>query len=380
VIAILTLCGASLAPPPPPLRPVMRVPVASDVSAMVAAGDLYVLDLMHGVRAFDLRDGRTLWSARIVELATETTMTYVSGQVVVSMDDSDATGEHTVAFDARTGAKRWTSDFGSAQVVGGALLVQSQPVSPGGVPGAPRIGGLRALDPVTGAVRWTRPVSEECSVDIEASIVELCPNESTLSVIGLGDGQPIATRTVELGDVAVNFLLPAQDRFDEPRLVVAGDVVMLAHAGIPLAVVDGYALGDLRTIWSGRPVLPGQYFQACGDAVCFTNGPTAGTAFDPHTGRTVATPHPAEPDHLVLLPTGADVRAAVDVPSVPAGASAAITDLDRPMDVTLAVFRDGSLIPVESLTGTGRDTCAQVADYLACATSGGRLTVWQDRG
>ena len=124
ICAVLFLVSAAAPPPARALRLIARVPVGVDTSVMIEADSqgtdartCYGHRSAHGdagIRAYGLADGRLRWSATTVELATETTMTYLDGRVIVSMADTDSGGEHTVAFDARTGRRLWTSDLGFA--------------------------------------------------------------------------------------------------------------------------------------------------------------------------------------------------------------------------------------------------------------------------
>ncbi len=385
LVLLLLFCAASVEPPPSLLRVVARTPVADDASVMIADSELFVLDLTHGVRAYDLADGRLRWSTQTIELATETTMTYDDGNVIVSMDDTDASGEHTVALDAATGRKMWTSDFGSAQQVADGVLVQAMPRPAGyNYPGTPQSGSVRLIDARTGATRWTHDVDVNCAMQVATEIVELCPNTSKLTVIGLVDGLPIVSRTVELGDAAVNFLLPQQDQIDVPQLFVAGNTILIAHAHSPKPVLDAYELSNLSPLWGGVSIAYGQHFEQCGTAVCLTDGPSAGDAYDLATGRPVSSlvyvPAPTG-SRYVFIPVGFNAldQTTIPMPSADAGLSVGLPDSEPRLAESSLLARavDDIVTLIQIVPGVGPDSCATVAGYLVCTTIDHQLTAWK---
>jgi hypothetical protein len=295
------------------------------------------------------------------------------------MNDTDASGEHTVSFDARTGTRRWTSDFGSAQVVSGALLVQAKPRPPGfNFAGTPQTGTLGMLDPSTGAIRWTLDTDANCDVQVATAIIEMCRNTSQLIEIGLADGRPSITRTVPLGNGVADLQQSHGHRMESPLFVVGVDTVLIAHAALPRPVIDAYALSDLRPLWSGLPTSSAAYFQPCGALMCFISGSASVQAFDPHTGRPSVPVPPPIPDHLELLPFGIGVLSTVV--SFDEGQSVFIPDTPAAKAVMLARWSGGTRTLIDVVPGAGPGSCVQVAGYLACTTAGGHLAVWQDRG
>jgi outer membrane protein assembly factor BamB len=112
------------------------------------------------VRAFDAATGAALWSVdvtggnenhRLLYGPWDDTLLAGAGVVLVS------TVSNTTAYDAATGAKRWT-------VAGSAMYAPKL-----ALPGAPsdallitEFGVLTRVDMVTGAVRWTTPTNVRC--------------------------------------------------------------------------------------------------------------------------------------------------------------------------------------------------------------------------
>lgn len=405
--ALLFLAAASSAPPPSAARLVAGLRIGVDASVMIEGSDLYVYDLREGrdgISAYDLADGRRLWSAAAPELATETTMSYVDGRVIVSMADTDPGGEHTVAFDARTGRREWTNEFGFAVVVRGGVLVESAPRPPGfNYPGTVPTATFRLLDAQTGDPMWTVAVPDNCVTalasptgGLASDLVELCLTSSRLTEIDLADGRPTASRGVDLGDPSVNVDLPLRDRLYEPWLIAIGDTVLVAHANTPTPTIDAYAQSDLRQRWTGVSFVPGQQVELCGTAVCVYNGEASGAVIDLGTGDQIGRTPPrrvAQPGQgsLVLLPLGQAV-APPDVaalPSTPTGLSAALPAARDPRSAApggdammLArwhVSASGieAAAPIDVLRGVAARSCASIGGYVACATAADRLSVWR---
>jgi hypothetical protein len=412
LVALLSLVAAAQAAPASPLRLVARVPVGIDATVMVHGSALYVYEtsgLHNGITAYEVDTGERLWSATTLEIAALSTMRYVDGYVIVSMVDTDSVGQHTIALDPRTGREAWTSDLGLARPAAGGVLVEAMSRPPGfNYPGTPSTGLFSLLDSQTGRPRWTYPILENCITafgDAPANVpvttlVELCPNSSTLSLINVADGHAVAVRHVELGDPDTNFELPAADQLDTPRLVVTASAVLVAHADQPTPTVDAYAVGDLRPLWTGVPFTGTDDLQACDPYVCVYGAGALGVRIDATTGRDigVAPPIPPGPDEGSFVLLGVDradpmsdrvaISSAADglgVPLVPPGALPA----QPAIDAWLATWHAGPSSaenpaggfgsPIELLRSASAPSCAAVAAYLACTSTPGRLTVWRIR-
>jgi len=386
------------------------IPVGIDESVMVAGGSLYVYDIADGhnrISAYDLPSGHRRWAVPAVELATETTMTPVDGLIVVSMSDSDASGEHTVAFDARTGARRWTSDRGSATVVAGGVLVAAEPRDPGfNYPGTLSTTTYQLLDARTGSTRWQRAIPDDCGTQavpavagLPPTLLQFCPLDATLTEIDLRTGTTLDGRTVDVGDPQSAFRVPEAYRMTDPTVTVVGDDVLIAHENVPTATVDAYALAGLARLWSDVP-LQGQIPQPCGRYVCvdLDDGLSTGERIDPDTGRVIgsgseADTAPPTAGAWVFL-TGAGNVATLSVtgiPAVPAGTSVRIQPprSGLPFQVTgtsmvLARWHgtarsSGTAAPAVDDMTTLRDvtaeSCVNAAGQLICPTASG-LAVW----
>ncbi|HKD98068.1 MAG TPA: PQQ-binding-like beta-propeller repeat protein [Micromonosporaceae bacterium] len=423
VFAVLLLVAASVAAPVDPLRLVLRVPVNLDPDVMIVGGDLYVYGIAGGTDIFSaevgnaniLRDyrldgGGLRWSAPLPELPNESTISYLDGRVIVSMAATDATGEHTVALDARTGRRLWASDLGFAVGVADGVLVGSTPPPPGfNFVGTNPTTSFRLLDAATGQSRWSIGLDGDCLArPVSATdgppdtLVALCASSTRLIEVDLASGAVVSTRTVDLGDPGRNFLLPAADQLPEPQLAVVGDTVLVAHAPggsaptsdgggqTPTPTVDAYTLAGLVPRWSGVPVFAGQRLAGCGASLCILGTDGGGTLVDPRTGdptgRVPPGTGPAE-GALVLMPldggdTGPRAVPVVAVPAVAAGTSLALPSADpAAASVThalLARWRAGGPPDrVTILSGVRVPSCLRTDGYLACATTNGQLALWQ---
>jgi hypothetical protein len=425
VCALLFLVAAASSPPAAPLRLAASIPVGVDASVMIEGSNLYVYDIADGhdrIRAFGLDGDGLRWSAPASELATETTMSYVAGRVIVSMADTDSAGEHTVAFDASTGKRLWTSDLGYAVVAAGGVLVESAPRPPGfNYPGTVETATFRLLDARTGLTRWSVNVPNNCVTRLSSSttsLVELCLNSSRLTAVDLSDGHTAATREVDLGEPADNFFLPPANQMDEPQLVLIADTILVAHANAPRPTIDAYAMSDLHVRWTGPAVVPGESIDQCGVDVCLSDGESSGAAVDLLTGQQIAaTPSrsaTAPPDgSLILVPIGQSTPPSVAAVLRPIAAGHSAT-LPSARDEQLAVRQTrpevggahpaagdvllatnamwlarwaamdhqagseaGRVEQIEILHDVTAQSCVTTAGYLACTTAVDRISLWK---
>jgi hypothetical protein len=363
---------------------------------MIHGSDLYVYDTLNdhnGIRAYGLTSGRLEWSAATPEIPGETSMQYVDGIVIVSMVDTDGSGEHTVSFDGRTGRRLWSNDFGYATHTTGGVLVESAPAPPGfNFPGTVRTGTFRLLDLHTGQVRWTLDVPDNCMTDVgnpgaglPNTLVELCSSESRLTAFGLADGKISATRQIPLGDPADNDALPVADRIEVPALVVADGTLLIAHPSRPLPTIDAYAMDDLDSLWAGLPLIDGQDVEQCGPDLCVYVEASLSSMLDLRTGKQVGLAPPASTDlppigSLALAPVGAPITfaPATLVSSIGADASISVQPIGAPSATKVLASRQvGRASTIEILHGVDVRSCVTITGFLACSTAPDRLTVWR---
>ena len=412
-VALLLLVSAAQAAPSDLVRFAARVPAGIDATVMVEGSTLFVYDARDPaaavkeccsgsnlLTAYTINGGRRLWTAATVEVPELTTMRCLDGLVVLSMVDRDLAGEHTVAFDAATGRRAWSSDLGYATPAAGGILVEAANRPPGfNYPGTPVTGMFRLLDPRTGATRWSHRVPDNCLTDATDptlsarvdALAELCLNTSTLEVVDLSTGAVMARRQIDLGDPGANFLLPLADRMAQPQLTVMGDTVLVAHANAPRPTLDAYAMADLRQQWSGVPVSSDADVEPCGKDICIYDDAAglSGTILDAATGRTVgAAPararDPAD-GSLVLLAVNHASHPSTLIAKVGAGMSTGVLELppDTPTPTWLAMWRtdnhsgDGDAVPRQVLTDVSAASCVEVATLLTCRASIDKIKVWR---
>lgn len=414
LLALLILVTAAAPPPPAPLRLAAHIPVGFDASVMVEGPNLYVYDIAeghNGIRAYRLEDGALQWSASTAELATETTMSYIDGRVIVSMADTDARGEHTVAFDAATGQRLWTSDLGFAVVTESGVLVESAPPPPGfNFPGTVPSETFSLLDASTGRTRWSVDAPVNCLTDIAGRaggpatvLVELCLNSARLTEIDLSDGDVAAARDVGLGDPEANLFQPPADQMDDPELFVINGTVLVAHADSPTPTVDAYDMNDLRQRWTGLSIAAPESLDPCGPALCVSDELATGSVVDPLTGKRIGVIPPrntATPGDgaLVLVPLrqAASPSDVTPLPSIAAGTSSPLppardsrSTLPAGNAIWLARWHvtetssarlpAGAATPIEFLPGVDALSCIEIAGYLGCTTTPDHISLWELR-
>jgi PQQ-like domain len=393
VIAVLLLASASALPAREPLVIAARITIGLDAKLMVQGSELFISDITGGhseIRAYALESGRLRWSATTSELATEATMHFRDGAVIVSTAEFTSTGTNTEAFDAATGRSLWSSDLGDASVTSTGVLLDTPQPPDGQGDNSSALPPLELVDTRTGALRWSRPVDGACVSEMSnpssgpgAALVELCADTSTLSLVDLSDGRTVASRQVALGDQIDEFILPPTDQMLAPQLVVLGDDVLVAHANAPVPTIDAYADSDLASLWSGLQLVDGLDVAVCGSALCAYVG-SEGTVIDPISGKQTGTvPSPSSPQladgALLLAPVGAHpTKRALDVmPSVRAGTVTPVPPTGAG-DAWLEIWRpDGSPEPVELLHDVGTNACVHADGYLACSTSALQLSFWK---
>jgi outer membrane protein assembly factor BamB len=228
------------------------------------------------------------WRAK-VSAYYPTDLSTTPGVVVVRTPEDEL-----VALDAGTGRELWRHP---ATLVGGAaggLVFQAQNTNP----------ELAMLDPVSGATRWSRPIAFRGGVGRLAVCGEVvCHGADTLTALGVADGRPRWTATVDARAelVTVAGLLVAAGRSavtgldaSTGRVLWQAPVVQplfLSAGGGTVFVVDQsrglyvFHAADGTPVWQRPDFIASSAARAHGTAVYVSGGRGEVFALDPATGE-----------------------------------------------------------------------------------------------
>jgi hypothetical protein len=401
VLAMLLLVAASGPAPAAPLQRVGHIPVGLDASLLVDGDTAYVLDYGHRhneLRAFRLDGSGPLWTTRVLEVASDSTIR-VSGDVVLVSFGAEHTNDiHTEAFTAATGARLWRS---TESVIGlttdGDPLMQSRLTFPaGGKDTDAPTTTLRRVDIHTGHPQWTVPVTVDCDTELETDpgqgatdgLVEFCTGYPQLRLVDLASGAVTAHRSMQTsGDVPA--LPPAPPTvFMTGQLFVFGDIVVVLHVRASEPEVDAYDGADLSGLWS-LPLEPWQTLVGCGDVLCL-NSSFGDVVIDPSDGTQSRTD---ADDEIQTTLSGPTTRSGpiMLAPTGPGWAGAPYPVLDFPAGTTVevppaslgsvwverAATAGPAATPIAPLSGVGAGSCYLIERYLVCSTDAQTVTIWR---
>jgi hypothetical protein len=272
---VLLFAGASAAPARSPLSTVFQLPVGpSDGYTLTEAGSL--LAQSYGqLSSYDLRTGRLRWQAG------ESTPSYrlrtVDDLLLMRPPAIGGADPSTSAISIDTGVSRWARGGNVVTVPGSPTLL--------GVNGlrSPTSGNVRrvtgtvdAIDPYSGATRWTVVVPGTAVLvgvpgpGDEGGRMLLIRDDRTATLYDLSDGSVLAGGT-----------LPAAD-YGSANPVVAGGEILVRHPGGASPELSAYDPGTLKQIWT-IPVTDTFAVEACGDIACVI-GTQGLRGIDPATG------------------------------------------------------------------------------------------------
>ena len=113
----------------PPIAVVARVSVGLDASVVVLGDEAIVVEIRderNEISAYRLAGGKLIWTSPLEVLASDVNIVTADGAVIVSMTDMAASGMHTQAFDAGTGAHLWDTPDGLLNLDGhGDLMLRT---------------------------------------------------------------------------------------------------------------------------------------------------------------------------------------------------------------------------------------------------------------
>lgn len=386
--ALLTLAGAAPAPARP--RPV-AVPAPQGATFLLVGDRLVVADgpgtigrAGRLVSGFRLPGGELLWRFTLPAGDHVLGLSSVAGTLLVTSSPAGAGDTISRALDLDTGTVRWLQPGYPVPTQEGAVMFET--------PRPDGTGTLRAVDPSSGAPRWSLPmpgngVAYRVGERGVAQIVLVTP-----------DGR------VEIHDAGSGALLragrvpPAADGVSYRFTQVVADLLLVD--GAP-GTVNGYGLARLDRRWN-VPVDPGapSWFQDCAGVVCLRDRETGVRVLDPVTGRALWTDDGQVGISVVagrLLAAEAGVGLEMELRVREPATGRTLARLGRwrltgrePADGRLLGLRrlpgDRMLVgELDVATGQSRvrvvlpgswDDCAAGAGMLVCLHPAGGLAVW----
>lgn len=391
VIAILAWVGLST-----PVRSVLThvadVAVAPGSIVMVADGRLLVAEIKDGtnqLNAYDLADGKRVWSARLTVLTHSGSLARLGDVAIVSYFGASVSGDMTNAVDIRTGRVLWRSSGLLLDFRPSGLIMEELGSAP----------TLRRFDPETGASAWSRSIGSGCDWNLADDYVEVCANTSTLRVIDLQTGA-VRARPIDIGAVQVNF----GDGVPEPpgvvKLAEAAGVVIVGHNSVTGPRIDAFSTYTLRSLWS-RSFAPEAALSRCGQVFCLYDDQIA-IGIDPQTGAdkafpgydAIVNPGLSTPQEgagsvgvntrFALIPLGyapdlaGNYPGATALPMVADSEAIVVPDPTRLDTFLAAVDRSRlSMRILDRINGAGVRSCTVMAGYLACELPNYHLRLWR---
>jgi outer membrane protein assembly factor BamB len=275
-VLLTLLTAASVVPARPPLAVVLTLPVAPNPWFTTADGVLYLFT-DGALRAYTLSDNRPLWSQPIAEDVEGLAAQPRSGTLVVRLSPSASQGG-VIVFDLATGAALWRRSAYYGQVVTDAgRMVLLGSVGPGT---AVVRQSVTAFDLRTGATVWHsefdgRVLAAAARAGADGAGTDLVVIESAQRTLRVVDADTGGTSAVApLANLGPGFdtNMPASVNVVGTRLVVVGD----GHAA-------AISLDTLTPQWQSKVPLDAFAVFDCGPIICLL-GPTSTALVDPATG------------------------------------------------------------------------------------------------
>lgn len=195
------------------------------------------------------------WSVRLPGAVHLARPLAIDDAVVVAWSDDDAARGGLACHDLATGALRWEVAL-DAPVRGGAAHVDAgDPAGVGVVVAVTVSGGVVAVDPGDGSVRWRRQLGDPLTAWVYAAPV---PVDGGVAV-----GEPRAFAVLDLTDGAVRWVIDDADEFENVATINSGVVqddtlvvpfAMLPRHTVALDPADGAVRWSIRDLPHRSPV------------------------------------------------------------------------------------------------------------------------------
>lgn len=390
VLLAAYVLGGAAPLPGPPLRLVVRLPVADGSSVMVDGQLVLVLGEGPAVTAYSALTGTPAWHTHISLPAGASTMAASDGVVLVARDENTPQYDNSEAIDEATGRILWHSRSAVFLPLAGTGAVLMQP---------PTSLAVQLADVRTGVPRWSM-LTGGCQFTLDQAEVPPVPHAFALLCAG---GRLDLVR-LPTGAVTARHLPRGADGRQSEALqviTVGRALVVVRSDGGTAVAVDAYRWRDGVRLWTRSGFARQDLLFPCDQNVCVDRHGQA-VALDLDSGANVPAPTLNLPpccDADVPLGAGASTvllvppgRAAPSRPTTvvvlaqPAATGQFLQGYVRDpralataADQTLVevVDRDGRIRPLQLLAHVSASACVAITTYLVCPTAPGQVSVWR---
>ena len=277
--ALVLLAGGAAAPRSGWPAQLARVPGGPRVGPVGAVGNVLVVAEQSRLVAYRIPGGRRLWQVSADE--EDFVVLAPAARVVLSQrgeapDDTQIVPSRASlqARDLDTGRLLWETSAYSTQLDpdSGELILAGR-TGDAGI-------DLRAVDPRSGAVRWSRRLPQP------AQLIDATAGSGPAElIIATGDGtvQALDPGTGRLLRSAYLPQLVTTTAGGELASYVTGDLLLLTSYGARPAVY-AYDLATLTLRWSKAPLDTALYLSGCGPVLCGQGDLNSLTGYDPRNG------------------------------------------------------------------------------------------------
>jgi hypothetical protein len=403
IIVILILSGASAPAAAASFPQVAQLSVSDGADLLIHADDAYILESdgnRNVLRSYPLNGHGHRWIDTVSELPDYSRMWFSGASLIISMDPEQVLGPATDAFDPATGRRLWSSLDGVAgAAANGDIFLESALTFPmvDTPNAAPASGGwaVQRVSARSNRSAWTTGVPMDCiqqlvddhtdqgptdqaptdlypagpvdPADSAANaLLELCNSSPALRMVDLATGRERATR--DLSTVGESL-----------RTFAFGDVVVVLRLSGTIALIDGFAAGDLRPLWSDPPFVSWQSVTQCRSDLCMLTK-SGSSVIDPRSGAPMVGAAPEPTGAVLIAPDGAQTKSGSfhQVASIGNATGVALPE-PPPDDGSSWISMPAGTGPasIKKLTGVGTSACEQLGQYLACSPSPDLVTIWR---
>ncbi len=273
-VFVLVGLGASAAPPPPALSPLLSLRVGPADSYALTDDDELLAQTLGTISAYDLRDGQLRWQT---EQDRPTYRLRTASGLVLMRPWTYGPGQpSTTALSLATGRPQWNREGTVMTIAGSPALLSVSAVRSGGTNRRVQ-GPVESVDPRTGLARWR--------IEVPSTAVLLGipgPGDHGSRIMLLHDDRTAAVHDVTTGQLVASTQVPPAN-YGPENPTISGGLILLRHLSRDGVMVSAYDPVTLRQVWQ-RYAGRAYEVRSCAPLACLT-GPDGVRGLDPATGR-----------------------------------------------------------------------------------------------